>query len=463
MIMWISTEIKDLLTDIDMHLFIEAGIRGGVAVISHRHGQANLAELPNYDPSEPNEHLVYWDANNLYGWAMSQYLPTGDFKWLNNEEIDELNVNRIKDENEYGYIYECDLEYPEELHDKHSDYPLAPERISVKPNMLSDKQMDILECHERQCMIKNGIDSIGPIKPSVVDSFPKLIPNLMDKEKYIVHYRNLKLYMSLGMRIKKIHRVLSFKQSPWLKEYIDFNTRQCTAARNDFEKNFFKLMNNSMFGKTMENLRHRRNIDLVNNEKKLKKLAAQPTFKSFRIFHENLTAVERAQAELMLNRPIYVGFCVLDLSKTLMYDFHYNYVKEKYPKPNSKLMFTDTDSLAYIIKTDDLYADMLADISKVAYGDILSAKSCLTFCKSSPSCLYKKVYSVNRIQLQIKVKLSQFSCLTQPYLFKLLKKVRAFRSVPSCVNRFWMHGRNRNGNVFFPFGSVYIFSLLNRP
>ena len=157
-----------------MHLFIEAGIRGGVAVISHRHGQANLPELPNYEPSEPNNHLVYWDANNLYGWVMSQYLPTGEFKWLNNEEIDELDVDQIKDDNEYGYIYECDLEYPEELHDKHSDYPLAPERISVKPNMLSDKQIDILECHERQCMIKNGI-YIGPIKPSVKDSFPKLI------------------------------------------------------------------------------------------------------------------------------------------------------------------------------------------------------------------------------------------------------------------------------------------------
>ena len=132
----------------------------------------------------------------------------------------------------------------------------------------------------------------------------------MDKEKYNVHYHNLRLYKSLGMWIKKIHHVLSFKQSPWLKEYIDFNTCQRTAARNDFEKNFFKLMNNSMFGKTMENLRQRRKVNLVNTSNKLRKLAAQPTFKSFKIFHENLTAVELAQAELTLNRPIYVGFCV---------------------------------------------------------------------------------------------------------------------------------------------------------
>ena len=118
----------DLLTDIDMHLFIEAG----VAVISHRHGQANLPDLPNYDSSKPKQHLVYWDANNLYGWAMSQYLPTGDFKWMKDEDIDELDVNQMKDDTERGYIYECDLEYPQDLHDKHSEYPLAPERISVK-------------------------------------------------------------------------------------------------------------------------------------------------------------------------------------------------------------------------------------------------------------------------------------------------------------------------------------------
>ena len=145
----------DLLTDIDMHLFIEAGIRGGVAVISHRHGQANLPDLPNYDSSKPKQHLVYWDANNLYGWAMSQYLPTGDFKWLTEEEIDGLDLLAIADDSQYGYIYECDLEYPQELHDTHSDYPLAPERISVSPNMLSSKQMDILECYERQSMMKN--------------------------------------------------------------------------------------------------------------------------------------------------------------------------------------------------------------------------------------------------------------------------------------------------------------------
>ena len=417
----------DLLTDIDMHLFIEAGIRGGVAVISHRHGQANLPDLPNYDSSKPKQHLVYWDANNLYGWAMSQYLPTGDFKWLTEEEIDGLDLLAIVDDSQYGYIYECDLEYPQELHDTHSDYPLAPERISVSPNMLSSKQMDILECYERQSMMKNNIDFIGPIKPTVSESLPKLIPNLMDKEKYIVHYRNLKLYVSLGMKIKKIHRVLSFQQSPWLKEYIDFNTRQRTAARNDFEKNFFKLMNNSMFGKTMENLRHRRKVDLVNTSDKLKKLAAQPTFKTFKIFHEHLTAVERAQTELTLNRPIYVGFCVLDLSKTLMYDFHYNYVKPKYPCDKSKLMFTDTDSLAYMIQTDDLYADMFADAALFDFSGYPRDHRC--FSNVNKKVIGKMKDELNGVKMEefIGLKAKMYSVLYDANEMKKAKGVKKER------------------------------------
>ena len=243
------------------------------------------------------------------------------------------------------FIY---LDYPDVLHDHHSDYPLAPERMSVKPEDLSTYQINLLKS-------LYGDD----YKPN--DSHEKLIPNLQNKKKYILHYRNLKLYLSLGMQLKHIHRVLSFNQAPWLKSYIDFNTVQRAAARNDFEKDFFKLMNNSMFGKTMENLRNRRKVDLVSREESFRKIAAQPTFKSYTIFHEHLAAVERIKSELLLNRPIYTGLCVLDLSKVLMYDFHYGYIKEKYPDERSRLLFTDTDSLVYKIRTEDLYQEMLED------------------------------------------------------------------------------------------------------
>ena len=176
-----------------------------------------------------------------------------------------------------------------------------------------------------------------------------------------MHYRNLKQHLTLGMRLTKIHRVLVFDQSPWLKTYIDFNTEKRKNARNEFEKDFFKLMNNSVFGKTMENLRKRVNVKLVNTEKQLEKLSASPLFDYFRIFNEDLIAVNMKKPSLYLNRPIYVGFCILDLSKVLMYDFHYNYIKAKYGN-RATLLFTDTDSLCYNIRTDDVYRDMYGDL-----------------------------------------------------------------------------------------------------
>jgi hypothetical protein len=159
----------------------------------------------------------------------------------------------------------------------------------------------------------------------------------------------------------QVHRVLSFTQSPWLKIYIDFNTIQRSLATNKFEKDFFKLMNNSMFGKTMENLRKRRKVDLITSEEQLRKRVSQPAFKNFIIFHEDLVAVERVQTNLCLNRPIYIGFAVLDLSKHLMYEFHYKHIKTRYPEGKSRLLFTDTDSLAYGISTDNIYQDMWDD------------------------------------------------------------------------------------------------------
>ena len=146
----------------------------------------------------------------------------------------------------------------------------------------------------------------------------KLVPNLADKNKYILHYHNLKLYLSQGMILTKIHRAIQFKQSCWLKPYIDFNTEMRKNTKSDFEKNFFKLMNNSVFGKTMENLRKRTNIELVDNPKRIKKICAKPSFKSFKIFNDSLVAVHQDKTKLLLNRPIYVGASILDMSKILM-------------------------------------------------------------------------------------------------------------------------------------------------
>ena len=333
----------ELLTDPDMHLFVEKGLRGGISIITQRYAEANNKYLDDYDKAKESNHLIYLDANNLYGWAMSQPLPTHGFRWLTDEEIRTLDVTSIPENDKDGYIFSVDLHYPQHLHDLHNDYPLAPESFTITPDMLSSYQKELL----------NEMDMTAT-------QCQKLVPNLYDKSDYVLHHRNLQLYLSLGMEVTKVHRVLSFKQSPWLQPYIAFNTDQRKLARNEFEKDFFKLMNNSVFGKTMENLRKRVNIELVNNERRLHKLTKKPGFKSFKIFNQDLASIELVKQKLVLNRPIYVGFAILDLSKVLMYDFHYKYIKEKYGN-RACLLFSDTDSLCYSITTVDIYQDMVED------------------------------------------------------------------------------------------------------
>ena len=330
----------ELISDVDMFQFIEKGMRGGTSYIANRYGKANNKYMKNYNPEETTKYIMYLDANNLYGWAMSQYLPTGGFEWLTEEEVD---LSKYNDESEKGLVLEVNLEYPEELHDLHNDYPLAAEKIKVTEDMLSPY------CREIAKKFKVKVGLVG-----------KLVPTLLNKEKYVLHYRNLQLYLSLGLKLTKIHRALEFDQSPWLKSYINFNTKKRAGAKNSFEKDFFKLMNNSVFGKTMENLRKRQDIKLITDKENLTKWASRPSFISSKIFNEDLVAIHKAKTTLTLNRPAYVGMCILDLSKTLMYDFHYNYIKSQYGD-KARLLFTDTDSLTYEIEADDVYQDFWKD------------------------------------------------------------------------------------------------------
>ena len=346
------TDIKlELMTDIDMFQFIEKGMRGGISYIANRYGKANNIYMKKYDEKAPSKYIMYLDACNLYGWAMSQYLPTGGFRWMTKKQINKINLAMYKEDSKKGLILEVDLEYPRELHDLHNYYPSAAERVRVNKEMLSE--------YCKKIAVKYNI-STGLVS--------KLIPTLNNKEKYVLHYRNLQSYLDLGLKLTKVYRVLEFDQSPWLKQYIDFNTEKRKNAKNSFEKDFFKLMNNSVFGKTMENLRERVDVRLVTNEKKLLKLTSKPTYVSSKIFNENLVAVHKIKETLTLNRPAYVGMCILDLSKTLMYDFHYNYIKKKYGD-KAKLLFTDTDSLTYEIEAVDVYKDFWNNKEKFDNSD----------------------------------------------------------------------------------------------
>ena len=211
------------ISDIDKYLFIEEGLRGGISYIAKRYAKSNNKYTNDYDPKKPSTFITYLDMNNSYGRAMSDYLPYGRFKWLKN--VDGFNVNWISVESPIGHFLEVDLEYPEELHELHNDYPLATEKLAVSSDMLAKYSKEIADKYE----IK-----LGDLK--------QLIRNLSNKTKYILHYRNLQLYLPLGMKLAKIHRVIKFKQSDWMKKYIDFNTKKRMNAVDDFEKDFFKLM-----------------------------------------------------------------------------------------------------------------------------------------------------------------------------------------------------------------------------
>ena len=292
--------------------------------------------MKDYSPDEESTYIQYLDANNLYGWAMSQSLPTHGFKWMKNltketlMDILEKANHSMLNIGRKGYIFEVDLEYPHKLWKSHNDYPLAPEK-----------------------MIVNGVE--------------KLICHFKPKKNYVVHYRNLRQYLEMGMRIPAVHRGRSFNQSSWMEPYIRKNTELRKTAANSFEKDFFKLMNNSVFGKTIEDIRKRQNIFLVDDRKKAVKLTSRPNFDRATIFDKNLIAVHMKKTEVYFNKPVYVGQAILDLSKTLMFDFHYNYIQKKYPatkehKDKAELLFTDTDSLMYQIYTDDFYKDISFDI-----------------------------------------------------------------------------------------------------
>ena len=245
-----------------------------------------------------------------------------------------------KNDSKKDLILKVNLEYPKELHDLHNDLPLAPQKMKVSKSMLPNYCNRISEkCNLSTCLVK------------------KLITNLYNKKDYVLHYRNLQLYTDIGMKVKKGHCATEFNQSPWLKKYIDLNTEKRKNSKDKFEKSIYKLCNNAIFGKSCENLCKRVDVRLVTDEKKLSKLASQPSFVSSKIFNENLVAVHKVKEMLKLNRPHYIGMSILDISKTLIYDFHYNFIKKKY-NDKAILLFTDNDSLTYQIETDDVYEGM---------------------------------------------------------------------------------------------------------
>lgn len=292
---------------------------------------------------------------------MRNCLPIGGYQWV--EKNHELYTNvqaisNLSDNSDTGYIFEVDLGYPQHLHEMHNDYPFCAEK-----RQLPKEAFDIV----RKMIVEKNIEREADGKKIVSTNIPKikkLLLTLYDKEKYILDYRMLKLALKHGLELKRVHRILKFKQWCWLKRYIDFNIDLRKQAQNEFEKEFFKLLINSIFGKTMENIRLRADIKLVSKwggRCGARMLISRPNFKQCRIFDEGLVAIELKRTTILMNKPVIIGMCVLDLSKITMYKFLYDFLKPKY-KENVSVAYTDTDSFILSIKTPDFYEDMRNNI-----------------------------------------------------------------------------------------------------
>lgn len=347
--MLMTTKIKlELISDYEILEFMEKWKRGGLCFVgSRRHVVANNKYLSDYDKTKKSSFISYLDANNLYGWAMRESLPYAGLKWSDAKYKDVMK----SDDGDIGYALEVDLSFPDDVKDLLKQYVPCPETISIKDEWLSDYQKDVLKLNGQN---HNKCD--------------KLVPHFYKHEKYVIHVRNLQKVVSLGVKVDKVHRILEFKQKPWLKEYIDKNTLLRSKAKNGFEKDFFKLMNNSVFGKTMENLRGRIDLKYLTDDEKAMKWQGKMNFKNS-MYHNGLYTVEMSKLKLVYDKPLYVGCSALDLSKLLMMNFHYDYMVEKYPK--CEVIYSDTDSLVYYVKTRDLYRDMVENKEHFDLSDMV--------------------------------------------------------------------------------------------
>lgn len=337
-------------------VFAFLAIRGGISQCSNRYAKANNKYMSDYDEQKPTSYLMYFDVNSLYAYAMTQSLPLGEFEWIT---VSEKNINEVlhaTNDSEFGYMIEADFHYPLRLHDMHNDYPFLTEKMRIGNN----KQ-------------------------------EKLVSNLNDKSNYILHYLMLQAVIAKGIKMKKVHKILRFRQSKWLKPFIDFNNEKRKNATNDFEKNLMKLFSNSVYGKSIENVRKRRDVKLLNEWEGrygAKVHIAKPNFKKLTIFNNNLIAIEMYKTQILLNKPIAIGVCVLELSKLKMYDFHYNFMLSEFNSKNCRIQYTDTDSFIYFLQDKNIYDVIKKNPEQFDTSD---------YCVNNPygiGLLNKKVYGL---------------------------------------------------------------------
>jgi hypothetical protein len=328
-------ETIELLQDLEMYNFFERGIRGGMTFVN-KHVVRN--EIVTHNQAEFTQHLAYIDQNNLYASSLSKPLPYSKFSWV--EDLTHFTrdyILSLDEDGEWGYTLEVNLGYPQHLHNKTADFPLAPETAFITEDMLSDFMF----------IFHQTLNPNIPYKAS-----RKLLLTQYNRQHYIVHFAVLKFYLSMGLILDKVHRVIKYKQKAWLKPYIDFNSQQRALSSNDFDKAFYKLKNNALFGKTMENVRKRIKYHLVTDETKFQKLAHSPFFHDRDIITEDIVGVHMLKNKVILDKPIFVGQAVLDYSKLEMYNLFYKILPQCSLIKKLQLVGGDTDSFFLTIATE---------------------------------------------------------------------------------------------------------------
>ena len=370
------------LQDKDKILLLETNIRGGISSVMG----------DRYIKSDDNKKIMYFDAKNLYGDGMSQPLPYDEIKFdisVNLEDI--LNT---PDDSDIGYLVEFDLIYPNNIKEKTKNFPFAPVNKKICPDVFNDYMKEI--------------------RPDTCVQSSKLICDWSDKKHYLVHYRMLKFYLRHAMIVDKVHNIISFRQSRWLEKYINFNTQKRNQAVNDFEKDFHKLLNNAFYRKTMENVRNRLKIKFVKKDdyREIVKQQSKLTFNGIHKTYENCDSYTFKQNEVLMDKPIYLGFAVLELSKFLMYETYYDILQPYFGQENIQLHFMDTDSFVLSVNTKDVIKDLknLEDIFDFSNLD----KNHKLFSNKN-----KKVLGKFKIEAPKNIWVDEFVCLTSKmYAFK---------------------------------------------
>ena len=370
------------LQDKDMILLLENNIRGGISSVMG----------DRFIKSDENKKILYIDANNLYGHSMSQYLPYDEIKFDNTVKLEDI-LNTL-DDSDIGYFIEVDLTYPNNIKEKTKNFPFAPMNKKINPDDFCDYMKEI--------------------KPDTYIQNKKLICDWSDKKNYLIHYRMLKFYIRHGMIVDKVHDIISFKQSRWLEKYINFITQKRNQAVNDFEKDFYNLLNNAFYGKTMENVRNRLKIKFFKKDdyREIIKQQSKLTFNGIHKSYENCYSYTVRQNEVLMDKPIYLGFTVLELSNLLMYETYYDKLQTYFGQEIIQLHYMDTDSFVLSVNTKDIIKDLknLADMFDFSNLDknheLYSNKN-------------KKVIRKFKIEAPKNIWIDEFVCLrSKMYAFK---------------------------------------------